>query len=63
MKRLLVLSLLGLFSAAMVGCEARGRVGDPDRTTTGTSYERRTTTTTIPPSDTRTRTEVEVERR
>ena len=31
MKRFMMLVLLGMFSFAVVGCEASGRVGDDDR--------------------------------
>jgi hypothetical protein len=43
MKSLITLFVLGLFSAAMVGCEANAgaRVGDPDDTT----VQKKTTTT------------------
>lgn len=52
MKTLMTLGVLGLFSAAIVGCEASASVGDPDndvkssKTTIkkdGDSYERKTT--------------------
>jgi len=44
MKSLITLFVLGLLSAAMVGCEANAgaRVGDPDNKDT---YEKKTTTT------------------
>lgn len=31
MKKLLSLALLAMFGAVIVGCEASGHVGDPDR--------------------------------
>jgi hypothetical protein len=47
MKTFLTLAALGLFSAAIIGCEVNGKVGDPDRTTTSsrsddTSYSKKT---------------------
>ena len=46
MKSLITLIVLGMFSAAMVGCEANAgaRVGDPDNTS-DTTYQKKTTTT------------------
>jgi len=50
MKRLVTTAMLLMFGAAIVGCEAHGRVGDPDThvdtTTSGTghTYEKKTTT-------------------
>jgi hypothetical protein len=50
MKRLITAAMLLAFGAAMVGCEASAKVGDPnstDTTTTSTnggSYEKKTTT-------------------
>jgi hypothetical protein len=41
MKSLITLIVLGLMSAAMVGCEAKAEVGDPDDTT----VQKKTTTT------------------
>ena len=49
MKRLISTAMLLMFGAAIVGCEASGRVGDPDHVDTTTSdtghvYEKKTTT-------------------
>jgi|tagenome__1003787_1003787.scaffolds.fasta_scaffold17581117_1 hypothetical protein len=50
MKRLITAAMLLAFGAAIVGCEANAKVGDPNdtsRTTTttnGGSYEKKTTT-------------------
>ena len=41
MKTLMTLFVLGIFSAAMVGCEAKAEVGDPDNDRT---VEKKTTT-------------------
>jgi len=43
MKSLMTLFVLGLFSAAMVGCHAAADVGDPN--TNDTTYQKKTTTT------------------
>lgn len=45
MKRALCLLVLGLFSAAVVGCRAEAAVGDKDTGTNGSSshYEKKTT--------------------
>jgi hypothetical protein len=69
MKQLLTLALLGLFSAALMGCEASARVGEEDdvsRTTvrtgdTDTTY-RKSTTTIEPDGDRTTRTETRIDR-
>jgi hypothetical protein len=71
MKQLLTLAVLGLFGAALAGCEASAKVGDPDtsssKTTTvrssdsGNTYKK-TTTTVEPDGDRTTRTEVKVDR-
>ena len=42
MKSLITFIVLGLFSAAMVGCHAEAGVGDTD---TNDSYQKKTTTT------------------
>src|SRR3954466_8437411 len=65
MKRLLSAAMLLAFSAAIVGCEAHAKVGDPDNdvnTTSGTrthtsssTYEKKTTTIQ-PDGDTSTKT-------
>ncbi len=62
MKSLITLVVLGLFSAAIIGCEASARVGDPDssKTTGDSSYKK---TTTIEPNGDRTvTTETKVEK-
>ena len=70
MKQLLTLALLGLFGAAIAGCEASAKVGDPDttssskttvRSSSGDSYKK-TTTTIEPDGDRTTKTEVRVDR-
>ena len=65
MKRLITGAMLLAFSAALVGCEASAKVGDPDdtstRTTTysnGGSYEKKTTTVREPDGDVKTKTEI-----
>ena len=68
MKRLLSAAMLLAFSAAIVGCEAHAKVGDPDNdvnTTSGTrthtsssTYEKKTTTVREPDGDVKTKTEV-----
>jgi hypothetical protein len=65
MKRLITATMLLAFAAAIVGCEASAKVGDPDetssRTTTysnGGSYEKKTTTVREPDGDVRTKTEI-----
>ena len=67
MKHLLTLLMLGLFSAAIVGCEASAEI-DPDddveiesRSDTSSRTTRRTTTIE-PDGDRTTRTEVKVDR-
>ena len=59
MKRLLTLLMLGLFSAAIVGCEASGRVGDDED---ADSYRRTTTVRDIDGDTTRTETRTEIKR-
>jgi predicted small lipoprotein YifL len=51
MKRLISTAMLLMFGAAIAGCEAHGRVGNPDDTSvdtttsgTGHTYEKKTTT-------------------
>jgi hypothetical protein len=60
MKRLLSIALMGLISASLLGCEARGRIGDPDGTTAGTRdvEYRKTETVRETDGDVRTRTEI-----
>ena len=62
LKRILGVCVLAMFSFALVGCEASGKVGDPNgtntTTTNGGSYEKKTTTVTTPSGDTHTRTDV-----
>lgn len=65
MKRLITAAMLLAFSAAIVGCEASAKVGDPNdtntRTTTysnGGSYEKKTTTVRQPDGDVSTKTEI-----
>jgi hypothetical protein len=53
MTKLLTVILLGVFSAAIVGCEASAKVGDTD--STDTTYKK--TTTVDKSGDTTTRTE------
>jgi hypothetical protein len=60
MKTFLTLVGLGLFSAAVVGCEANARVGDPDNSTS-THTEVKKTTTVTPSGDT-VKTETRIER-
>jgi hypothetical protein len=58
MKRLLMLALLGMFTAGIVGCHASADV-DPDTDAHGTtSYQKKTTTVHEPDGDTSTKTEV-----
>ena len=61
MKTLITLIALGLFSAAIVGCEANAgaRVGDPDNKN-DSSYKK--TTTTDSNGDRTVKTETKVER-
>lgn len=59
-KPLFVFCLLGAFGAAIAGCEARAKVGDPD-SNTGTSYKKETTTVREPDGDVR-KVETKVER-
>lgn len=61
MKRLFSLVVLGLFSAAVVGCEASGRV-DTDNVEDGTSKSVKKTTVTEPDGDRTTKTEVRTDR-
>ena len=66
MKRIAITLLLaGMAMPTIVGCEASGRVGDPNdtsvRTTStnnGGSYERKTTTVREPDGDVKTKTEI-----
>jgi hypothetical protein len=41
MKALFTMAVLGLFSAAMIGCEASAKVGDDDNTHTRTTVRDR----------------------
>jgi hypothetical protein len=59
MKSLLTLIVLGMFSAAMVGCEASASVGDEDADR-DTSYKK--TTTVDGDGDRTVKTETKVER-
>ena len=43
MKSLMTFIVLGLFSAALVGCQASAEVGDPDKN--DTTVQKKTTTT------------------
>ena len=61
MKTLFTFIALGLFSAAIVGCEANARVGDPDTTGTSSHSEVKKTTTVTPSGDT-VKTETRIER-
>lgn len=69
MKTALTLAVLGLFSAAIIGCEASASVGHPDDTSTKTttyrdngdsSYKK---TTTVSPDGDRTTTTIKREDR
>jgi hypothetical protein len=59
MKSLITLIVLGLFSAAMVGCRASGEVGDNDRDTT---YKQKTTTSYDRDGDRTVKTQTTVEK-
>jgi hypothetical protein len=50
MKRLLTLAILGMFGAAIAGCEANAKVGDPD--TSDSSYHKKTVEKTSPSGQT-----------
>ncbi len=43
MKRLLTAAVLCAFTAGILGCEASAKVGDPDDTTSSSSYKKTTT--------------------
>jgi len=65
MKRVLTAAMLLAFGAALVGCEASAKVGDPNDTSTNTStysnngsYEKKTTTVREPDGDVKTKTEI-----
>ena len=63
LKSLLAGLMFISLGATTVGCEASGRVGDPNdtsvnTTTNGGSYERKTTTVREPDGDTHTKTEI-----
>jgi hypothetical protein len=65
MKRLITATALLAFTAAIVGCEASAKVGDPNDTSTrsttysnGGTYEKKTTTVREPDGDVHTKTEV-----
>jgi len=62
MKSLITLIVLGLFSAAMVGCEANAgaRVGNPDNN--DTTVEKSKTTTTYDNGDRTVKTQTTVEK-
>ena len=62
-RSLLVVSVLGAFGAAIVGCEAHGRVGDPDPAVRrgDTVYKKEVKTVREPDGDV-TRTETEIRR-
>ena len=70
LKRIFASVLLLAFSAAIVGCEANARVGDPDDTTIndrdydrdGTSTYKKTTTVKEPDGDVKTKTETKIDR-
>ncbi len=62
MKRTIIALLMTAMAApTIIGCEASGRVGDPNDTSmhsnTGT-YERKTTTVREPDGDVKTKTEI-----
>ncbi|MGH7213479.1 MAG: hypothetical protein ACREIT_01670 [Tepidisphaeraceae bacterium] len=44
MKRFITLMMLGMFSFALLGCEASGRVGDDDMDDGDVTYKKKTTT-------------------
>ncbi len=50
MKRIFTLIVLGMFTAAIAGCEASAKVGDP--TDTDASYSKKTVERTSPSGDT-----------
>jgi hypothetical protein len=61
MKRILTGLMLVAFSAAVVGCEAQAKVGDPDDTSmhrNDGSYSKKTTTVKEPDGDVKTKTEI-----
>jgi len=66
LKRILASVMLLGFTAAIVGCEASAKVGDPDNTTMhdndGTSTYKKTTTVREPDGDVHTKTETKVDR-
>ena len=67
LKRLLTSVLCLAFGAAIVGCEANARVGDPDDTTTYRDRDvdstyKKTTTVREPDGDVHTKTETKVDR-
>ena len=59
MKRVISLAVLAMFTAAVVGCEASAKVGDPDDSTK-TTYKK--TTVTEPNGDTSTKVETRTDR-
>jgi hypothetical protein len=58
MKKYLCGLMLVAGSFAMIGCEASVKTGDPDKTTNGSSYEKKTVTTQAPNGDVTTHTEM-----
>ena len=60
MKKALALLALGLFiTSGVVGCEASAKVGDDtSSTSSGSTYEKKTTTVHEPDGDTKTKTEI-----
>ena len=67
LKRILTSVLCLAFGAAIVGCEANARVGDPDDNTTyrnrdGTDSYKKTTTVREPDGDVHTKTETKIDR-
>ena len=65
LKRILASVLCVAFSAAVVGCEASAKVGDPDDTTmrdNRSSSYKKTTTVREPDGDVHTKTETKIDR-
>jgi hypothetical protein len=66
LKRILASVLCVAFTAAIVGCEASAKVGDPDSTTmrdnNGSSSYKKTTTVREPDGDVHTKTETRIDR-